>query len=67
MADRDGVAKVVQDLGCGGDFCKFGGQNVGKQGNPLDHKLQRAEMARLKRENIRLKEEALFKLFLIII
>jgi transposase len=60
-ADRDGVPKVAQDLGIAESLLYNWRAKRQQTGVAFeDQKLQHAEMARLKRENIRLEEEVSF-------
>mgnify|MGYP002775276152 CR=1 FL=1 len=60
-ADRDGIPKVVQDLGVAEATLYAWKAKRRQTGQPFeDQKLQQAEMARLKRENARLEEEVAF-------
>jgi transposase len=59
--DRDGIAKVAQDLGLAEATLYAWRAKRRQTGQPFeDQKFQQAEMARLKRENARLEEEVAF-------
>ena len=60
-ADRDGIPKVAQDLGVAEATLSAWKAKRRQTGQPFeDQKLQQAELARLKRDNARLEEEAAF-------
>jgi len=60
-ADRDGIPKVTQDLGLAESMLYSWRSKCRQTGQPFEEqKLQQAEVARLKRENMRLEEEVTF-------
>jgi len=60
-ADRDGIPKVAQDLGLAESMLYSWRSKRRQTGQPFEEqKLQQAELARLKRENIRLEEDVAF-------
>ena len=60
-ADRDGIPKVAQDLGLAESMLYSWRSKRRQTGQPFEEqKLQQAEVARLKRENMRLEEEVTF-------
>ena len=60
-ADRDGIPKVAQDLGLSESMLYSWRAKRRLTGQPFEEqKLQQAELARLKRENVRLEEEVAF-------
>jgi transposase len=60
-ADRDGIPTVAKDLGLAESMLYSWRAKRRQTGKPFeDQKLQQAEMARLKRENVRLEEEVAF-------
>jgi transposase len=60
-ADRDGIPNVALDLGLAESMLYSWRSKRRQTGQSFEeHKLQQAEMARLKRENTRLEEEVTF-------
>jgi len=60
-ADRDGIPIVAVDLGLSESMLYSWRSKLRQANQPLEEKkLQQAELARLKRENIRLEEEVAF-------
>ena len=60
-ADRDGIPKVAQDLGLAESMLYSWRSKCRQTGQPFEEqKFQQAEVARLKRENMRLEEEVTF-------
>ena len=60
-ADRDGIPKLTQDLGLAESMLYSWRSKCRQTGQPFEEqKLQQAEVARLKRENMRLEEEVTF-------